>query len=82
MKWRQLITDPSSGELSMSRLCFGLVVAGQALGYELEKAGKLLKETLLITAGLYGANSVAGAIRRPEQPPEAGADTRVAGPVG
>jgi hypothetical protein len=76
MKIIQVIVDPSSGQPSMSRLCFGILVLallalisfGLGLKIPLKEPGGLLVTALGITAGLYGANSVAGAWNRSQQP--------------
>uniref|UniRef100_A0A7C3V3U9 Uncharacterized protein n=1 Tax=Desulfobacca acetoxidans TaxID=60893 RepID=A0A7C3V3U9_9BACT len=67
----ELWTDPSSGELSMSR--FGLAVVLlvfipantvlEVLGYRLN-AWSFLTTVLGILAGIYGVNSAAGAWNR------------------
>uniref|UniRef100_A0A7V4G861 Holin n=1 Tax=Desulfobacca acetoxidans TaxID=60893 RepID=A0A7V4G861_9BACT len=67
----ELWTDPSSGELSMSRLGVAVVVLlfipGHAvlevLGYHLN-AWSFLTTVLGILAGIYGVNSAAGAWKR------------------
>jgi hypothetical protein len=67
----ELWTDPSSGELSMSRLGVAVVVLlfipGHAvlevLGYHLN-AWSFLTSVLGILAGIYGVNSAAGAWKR------------------
>lgn len=79
-KWADLIVDPASDQLSMSRLCFGGIVA-VLLGVsgvlvwqgKVSECTDLLKTALITTAGLYGANSVAGVIsRRGETPGQTG----------
>lgn len=76
MKWRQFLTDPSSGQLSMSRLCYGIITVS-LLGFSIgllwqgkaEALTDLLKTALITTAGLYASNSVAGAVARKGEPP-------------
>jgi ABC-type transport system involved in cytochrome c biogenesis permease subunit len=72
-------TDPSSGELSMSRFGLGLVLlvfipanaALEVLGYRLN-AWSFLTTVLGILAGIYGVNSAAGAWKRRDKaaPPD------------
>jgi len=67
----ELWTDPSSGELSMSRFGLGLVLLVfipantvlEVLGYHLN-AWSFLTTVLGILAGIYGVNSAAGAWNR------------------
>jgi len=67
----ELWTDPSSGELSMSRLGLGLVLLVfipantvlEVLGYRLN-AWFFQTTVLGILAGIYGVNSAAGAWKR------------------
>ena len=75
MKYQQFFVDPSSGQLSMSRLCFGILtvaVLGFAGGLLYQKesvlAVDLLKAALFYTASLYGANSVGRFFRKPDGP--------------
>ncbi|MDI6752792.1 MAG: hypothetical protein QME78_00170 [Thermodesulfobacteriota bacterium] len=75
MKWREFLIDPSSGQLSMSRLCYGIIAAsllvfagGLLWQGKAEALVDLLKTALITTAGLYGANSVAGAVARRGKP--------------
>ncbi len=77
MNWGQLITDPSSGQLSMSRLLYGVIVLSLIGGaitfgwmHKVAEATDLLKTALITTAGIYASNSVAGAIVRKGTPPE------------
>ena len=67
----ELWTDPTSGELSMSRLGLGVVVLFfipanatlEVLGCHLN-AWTFLIQVLGILAGIYGVNSAAGAWKR------------------
>jgi hypothetical protein len=67
----ELWTDPSSGELSMSRLGLAVVLLVfipantvlEVLGYRLN-AWSFLTTVLGILAGIYGVNSAAGAWKR------------------
>jgi len=79
----ELWTDPSSGELSMSRLGVAAVILVfipahavlEVLGYHLN-AWSFLTTVLTILAGIYGVNSAAGAWRRNHddmKPPDNGA---------
>lgn len=71
-RWAELITDPGSRELSMSRLCIGVLVGNVSLVIwaavfgiikpEMVAAlGNLLTSTVVSVASIYGANSVANA---------------------
>jgi hypothetical protein len=75
-RWTEAITDPSSGEFSMSRICFGILVAGivamDAMAVYLGLKGQLPEAwvphlttmntaALVSVAGVYGFNSLAGA---------------------
>ena len=68
----EFLSDPTSGQLSMSRLCLGLLVLGclslvvltasNLLDVkELSPLGTLYAATVASVAAIYGANSVAGA---------------------
>lgn len=68
----EFLTDPGSGEFSMSRLCLGVLVGNVSLVIwaavfglikpEMVAAlGNLLTSTVVSVAGIYGANSVANA---------------------
>lgn len=76
--WKELIIDPTSQQLSMSRLCFGALILGILIldftASILWLQGNLEKEVvppicgmntaaLVSVAGVYGFNSVAGAAR-------------------
>jgi hypothetical protein len=75
----ELWTDPSSGELSMSRFGLGLVLLVfipanavlEVLGYRLN-VWSFLTTVLGILAGIYGVNSAAGAWKRADKaaPPD------------
>lgn len=80
MKWSKIFIDPSSGEPSMSRVCFGVLVLNiicmawaRMLGLNpsgFEKAMAPLVTALGIDAGVYLSNSAAGAWKRPKPPQE------------
>ncbi|MBM4273679.1 MAG: hypothetical protein FJ134_04335 [Deltaproteobacteria bacterium] len=71
--WVELVTDPTSKELSMSRLAIGVLVvdmtavlACSALGLlnpeKLSPITTMFSATVASVAGIYGLNSLAGAI--------------------
>lgn len=70
----ELITDPGSGEYSMSRLCLGVLVsgvmvvivaavAGVVSAQMVSALGGMLTSVILGVAGIYGANSALNAWR-------------------
>jgi hypothetical protein len=71
--WVELVTDPTSKELSMSRLAIGILVLDMtavlvcsALGLlnpeKLSPITTMFSATVASVAGIYGLNSLAGAI--------------------
>jgi len=71
--WVELVTDPTSKELSMSRLAIGVLVLDMtavlicsALGLlnpeKLSPITTMFSATIASVAGIYGLNSLAGAI--------------------
>lgn len=72
----QIFIDPSTGQYSMSRVCFGLLVVA-VIGlvgvdvfteFDIKDSASLLKTALGITAGVYLGNSTAGAYGRSVAP--------------
>lgn len=67
----ELITDPSSGSLSMSRLCLGVIILVYLpfyymvlpfLSITMEIPDQIIITTIAALSGIYGLNSVAGAV--------------------